>query len=280
MHFDPTIFFWIFLIIIAIQPIIRQRLLENARMKLIAEIEKQRGSRVILLVHRQETMSFLGFPIMRYIDIHDSEEVLRAIHLTDDDTPIDLVIHTPGGLAIAATQIARALSRQKAKVTVFVPHYAMSGGTLIALSADEIVMCEHAVLGPLDPQIGQQPAVSVLSVLQKKPLSEIDDSTLILADQAEKAIRQMKQTIIEILSHNQSSDKAEEIAEKLVSGRWTHDYPISAEEAKELGLPVSTEMPKEIMLLMNLYPQPVRQSVEYIPVRKSKVRAIFSRKQE
>ncbi|MDW7999010.1 MAG: hypothetical protein RMI30_06125, partial [Thermodesulfovibrio sp.] len=56
MQFDPMIFFWIFLIIIAIQPIIRQKLLENARMKLLAEIEKQRGSRVILLVHRQETM--------------------------------------------------------------------------------------------------------------------------------------------------------------------------------------------------------------------------------
>ncbi|MGB9710016.1 MAG: SDH family Clp fold serine proteinase [Thermodesulfovibrio sp.] len=269
MHFDPAIFFWIFLVIIAIQPIIRQKLLENARMRLIAEIERKRGSRVILLVHRQETMSFLGFPIMRFIDINDSEEVLRAIHLTDDDMPIDLVVHTPGGLAIAATQIARALSRQKGKVTVFVPHYAMSGGTLIALSADEIVMCEHAVLGPLDPQIAGQPAVSVLSVLQKKPLNEIDDSTLILADQAEKAIRQMKETIIEILSHKHPIEKAQEIAEKLVSGEWTHDYPISTEEAKKIGLPVNTDMPKEIMLLMNLYPQPVRQSVEYIPVRKT-----------
>ncbi|MDW7998553.1 MAG: ATP-dependent Clp protease proteolytic subunit, partial [Thermodesulfovibrio sp.] len=198
-------------------------------------------------------------------------EVLRAIHMTDDDMPIDLVVHTPGGLAIASTQIARALSKHKGKVTVFVPHYAMSGGTLIALSADEIVMCEHAVLGPLDPQLGQMPAVSVLNVVQKKPINEIDDSTLILADQAEKAIRQMKETIIEIISRSHPQEKAREIAEKLVSGKWTHDYPISAEEAKNLGLPVSTNMPKEIMLLMNLYPQPVRQSVEYIPVRKSKI---------
>jgi len=269
MHFDPIILFWLFLIIISLQPVIRQKLLENARMKLIGEIEQKRGSRVILLVHRQETMSFLGFPIMRYIDIQDSEEVLRAIHLTDDETPIDLVIHTPGGLAIAATQIARALSRQKGKVTVFIPHYAMSGGTLIALSADEIVMCEHAVMGPLDPQIGGQPAVSVLSVLQKKPLAEIDDNTLILADQAEKAVRQMKESIIEILSHKHSFEKAQDIAEKLISGKWTHDYPISAEEAKKLGVPVNTNMPKEIMLLMNLYPQPVRHSVEYIPVRRT-----------
>jgi len=94
----------------------------------IAQIEKMRGSRVILLVHRQETMSLLGFPIMRYIDINDSEEVLRAIHMTDEDVPLDIILHTPGGLVLAALQIARAVQSHKGKVTVFVPHYAMSGG--------------------------------------------------------------------------------------------------------------------------------------------------------
>lgn len=59
---------------------------------MIALIERERKSRVVLLVHRQETMSLLGFPIFRYIDINDSEEVLRAIHLTDPEIPIDLVL--------------------------------------------------------------------------------------------------------------------------------------------------------------------------------------------
>jgi len=82
---------------------------------------------VILLVHRQETMRLLGFPIMRYIDVDDSEEVLRAIHMTDDDIPLDIILHTPGGLVLAALQIARAIRGHKAKVTVFVPHYAKGG---------------------------------------------------------------------------------------------------------------------------------------------------------
>jgi ClpP class serine protease len=82
-------------------------------------------------------MSFLGFPIFRYIDINDSEEVLRAIHLTDASVPIDIVLHTPGGLVLAALQIARAIHKHKGKVTAFVPHYAMSGGTLTALAARE-----------------------------------------------------------------------------------------------------------------------------------------------
>jgi ClpP class serine protease len=66
------------------------------------KIQSKRNSRVIALVHRQETMALLGIPLFRYIDIEDSEQVLRAIKLTDDSVPIDLVLHTPGGLVLAA----------------------------------------------------------------------------------------------------------------------------------------------------------------------------------
>src|SRR6202040_2744298 len=125
---------WLFFVFTALQPVLRQRMLEAMRTRKIAQLERKRGSRVILLVHRQETMRLLGFPLVRYIDINDSEEVLRAIQMTDDDVPLDLVLHTPGGLVLAALQIARAVREHKAKVTVFVPHYAMSGGTLIALA--------------------------------------------------------------------------------------------------------------------------------------------------
>src|ERR1700740_1554530 len=126
--------FWLFFMFTALQPVLRQRMLDAMRSRKIAQLERQRNSRVILLVHRQETMRLLGFPLARYIDINDSEAVLRAIHMTDDDVPLDLVLHTPGGLVLAAMQIARAIREHKAKVTVFVPHHAMSGGTLIALA--------------------------------------------------------------------------------------------------------------------------------------------------
>jgi len=189
-------FFWIFLMLAALQPVLRQRMLEGARQRMLARIEHARGSRLILLVHRQETMSFLGFPLMRYIDVHDSERVIRAIHLTDPDVPIDIVLHTPGGLVLAALQIARAIRRHPGKVTAFVPHYAMSGGTLIALAADEIVMCEHAVLGPVDPQLGEFPAASIVKAVREKPIEHVDDQTLILADTAEKALRQVKGSVI------------------------------------------------------------------------------------
>jgi ClpP class serine protease len=262
--------FWMFFMFAALQPVLRQRLLEAMRARKIGQIEAARGSRVILLVHRQETMRLLGFPLARYIDINDSEEVLRAIQLTDDEVPLDLVLHTPGGLVLAATQIARAIREHKGKVTVFVPHYAMSGGTLIAMAADEIVMCKHSVLGPIDPQLENFPAASLLKVVAEKPIAKIRDQILIYADVGSKAIAQVKQTAKELLERRLPSEQAEALAEKLSTGAWTHDYPLFASTAQGLGLPVNTAMPADVLDLMNLYPQPMRAQggggVEYLPV--------------
>jgi ClpP class serine protease len=263
---------WIFFIISSLQPVIRQKMLEMARRRMFEELERSRRSRVIVLIHRQETMSLLGFPLVRYINIEDSEAILRAIQMTDKDVPIDLIMHTPGGLVLAAEQIAFALQKHSAKVTVFVPHYAMSGGTLVALAADEIVMSENAVLGPVDPQLGQHPAASILKVLERKPIAEIDDDTIIMADIAEKAMRQVKATVVDLLDDRMEPQKAEELAKILSSGTWTHDYPITAREARSLGLPINTEMPTQVIQLMTLYPQTAqrRPSVEYIPSPRSR----------
>lgn len=268
MTFTASDLLWLFVIFSMLQPMLARRIVEARRLAMISRIEKKRGSRVILMVHRQETMSLLGFPLMRYIDIQDSEDVLRAIRMTDADMPLDIVLHTPGGLVLAALQIARAVEAHRGKVTVFVPHHAMSGGTLVALAADEIVMCEHSVLGPIDPQVNQHPAASILAAVQAKPVAELEDETLILADVSRKAIDQVIRAATDLLAVRMPRAKAAALAEKLASGQWTHDYPIPAAEAKALGLPVTTDMPEDVMTLMTLYPQPVRQAggVEFLPV--------------
>ena len=271
---------WLFFILSALQPVLHQRMLEAARQRKISRIEQSHGSRLIVMVHRQETMRLLGFPLMRYIDIQDSEAVLRAIHMTDDDLPLDLVLHTPGGLVLASLQIARAIKQHKGKVTVFVPHYAMSGGTLIALAADEIVMSPHAVLGPVDPQLGEFPAASLVKVAEEKPLAEVDDRTLILADMGRKAIDQVQQAARELLAGTLPDERAAEVARLLSTGTWTHDYPITPQAAADLGLKVSTDMPESILELMSLYPQPVRHQaggVEYLPVPRQRERGAGGR---
>jgi len=258
---------WLFFMLSALQPVLKQRFLEASRQRLIAKIERQRNSRVIVLVHRQETMSLLGFPVYRYIDVNDSEAVLRAIHLTDPTVPLDIILHTPGGLVLAALQIARAIHKHPGKVTAFVPHYAMSGGSLIAMAASEIVMSEYAVLGPVDPQLGQYPAASILKAVARKPVADVDDQTLILADQAEKAVSQVRESVQELLADKCPREKAAELARLLSEGTWTHDHPITFETAKSFGLPVRSDIPADFLDLMTLYPQPVRRqpTVEYLP---------------
>jgi ClpP class serine protease len=265
---SPLDLLWLFFILSSLQPVLQRRWLDYMRGRAFTSLEKRRQSRVIGLIHRQETMNFLGFPIARYIDIEDSEAVLRAIQLTDPSVPIDMILHTPGGLVLAASQIAGALAAHPAKVTVFVPHYAMSGGTLLSLAADEIVMAPFAVLGPVDPQLGDRPAASVLKVVEQKPIAEIDDQTLIQADQSRKAIDQVQRFVYKLLVRHLPDAQAQQLAHTLSSGTWTHDYPITVSEARELGLIVSTEMPEEVFELMQLYPQTTqrRPSVEYVPM--------------
>ncbi|MEL6383038.1 MAG: enoyl-CoA hydratase-related protein [Cyanobacteria bacterium J06626_18] len=265
--------FFIFLIISSIQPVIQKRFVESRRLRSIRGFEERRGSRVILMIHRQESISLLGIPLSKFINIEDSEQILRAIRLTPSDVPIDLILHTPGGLVLATEQIARALVRHAAKVTVFVPHYAMSGGTMLAMAADAIVMDENAVLGPVDPQLGNVAAASVLKVLDEKPIDKIEDQTLVTADVARKAIAQVQAFVRGLLEDNVpqqkvAPEKIEVIIEQLTTGRVTHDYPISVEEAQDMGLPVTVGLPMEIYNLMELYPQPMsgRPSVQYIPL--------------
>jgi ClpP class serine protease len=260
---------WLIFLLSTIQPLLQQRVLLARRIGAIHRLERSRKSRVITLIHRQEAFSFFGLPFARYIDVEDSAEIIRAIELTDQAVPIDLIVHTPGGLVLAAEQIARALQSHPAPVTVMVPHYAMSGGTMIALGADQILMAPSAVLGPVDPQIGQQPAASIIAAVERKTdINKVDDQTLILADVSKKAREQVRTFVFELLVGNGTpEDQADKLAGTLSEGRWTHDFPITAQAAIELGLKVSTDLPKEAREIMSLYPQPRgrRPSVEYIP---------------
>jgi ClpP class serine protease len=267
---------FIIFILLFLVPMMQRYYLQMARKAVLGKLGKRRGTQVITLIHRQETISFLGIPLARYIDIDDSERVLRAIRAAQKDVPIDIILHTPGGLALAATQIAMALKAHPAMKTVIVPHYAMSGGTLIAFAADRIIMDPHAALGPVDPQLGDAqasyPATSLLEVVGKKKVDEIDDKTLIYAEEARKAMQQMRSLLSRILEGKCGDEMRDTIAEEFVSGKYTHDHPFMAEEARRLlGECVQTDVPAEVYDLMDLYRMETgrsRPGVEYVPLMK------------
>ena len=268
---------WILLFVfLFLVPMLQRYYLQMARKSVLGKLGKSRGTQVITLIHRQETISFLGIPLARYIDIDDSERVLRAIRAAQKDVPIDIILHTPGGLALAATQIAMALKAHPSKKTVIVPHYAMSGGTLIAFAADSIIMDPHAALGPVDPQLGDAqgsyPATSLLLVASKKKIDEMDDKTLIYAEEARKAMEQMRSLLRKILEGKCGGENLETIIEEFVSGKYTHDHPFMAEQARSLlGECVETAVPEEVYALMDLYRMEAgrsRPGVEYVPLMK------------
>lgn len=236
----------------------------------IKELEKKFHCRVITLIHRQESSGLLGAFGFKYITMEDMESILEAIYLTSPQIPIYLIIHTPGGLVLAAEQIARALKAHKGETKMFVPHYAMSGGTLIGLGVKQIVMMPDAILGPIDPQIpfgflGAEslPAASIIRTLQE-PNPHREDKFLALGDISRKALVQVKDTAKELLDGKISETDREKIADTLSKGTWTHDYPLTYERAKELGLPVSNEFPFEIIKFMRLYKQPSGSSAGYV----------------
>ena len=258
---------WFFFLLASLQPVVQRGLLAQARTRMLARISKRRGATVITLIHRQETISLLGIPLMRFIDIDDAQTVLKAIRQTPAGRPIEIVLHTPGGLVLAASQIAQALRDHDGRVIAVVPHYAMSGGTLIALAADEIVVDAHSALGPVDPQLGQYPARSLVEVAERP--GKHDDQTLLLADVGRKALVQVEALTTELLDPNLGRERAAEVGELLATGVWTHDHPLMASTLEQLGLPVRRGVPEEERALMDLYPQPRGRetAVEYVPAR-------------
>jgi ClpP class serine protease len=262
---DPLSLLWLFFILASLQPTFARQAMLVQRRRALNDISKERGATVITLIHRQETMSLLGFPLVRFIDIDDAESVLRAIRETPSGRPIEIILHTPGGLVIAAQQIASALADHDAQVTGVVPHYAMSGGTLIALGCDEIVVESHAALGPIDPQIGQHPAASFVEVARMP--GDRDDHTLLMADVGRKAIAQVEGFAARLLEPRLGPEQAREVAGMLCRGTWTHDHPLQPPELKALGLPVRVGVGEAERELMTLYPQPRGRTpaVEYVP---------------
>ncbi len=247
-----TLMFLLFLIP-AIQPM--QRGIMRRWLRFILKV--QLGNTVISLVQKQGTSLFDIFKLP-FITLDDSQKFLDTLRDIPDDKPVELILHTPGGMVIAAEQIARAIKNRKGKTRAFIPQYAMSGGTLIALACDKIHMGKNALLGPLDPQLtvglfDMYPCASLMNAM-KCNNPHRDDKMLVLADVSKKAINQMESTVVEILQDRFGLRKAKQLASKLCRGNWTHDYGINLERAKELGLQVEFGVPSQVYKYVDTYP--------------------------
>jgi hypothetical protein len=204
----------------------------------IARMEARRGSRVLCIVHEMNMESF-------HVDLVTAEDVVSALNTIDPNVPLDLILHTPGGSGFEGEQIARAIKAHKGRKTVFVPVFAMSAGTIISLAADEIVMSEHASLGPIDAQFGHVPTRAILSVLETKPRKKITDNVLAIGLLCQRNIKADHARALELMAGTYAPSVADRIAHRLNDGDLSHGYPLTYAEARKLGLRVSNAMPPE-----------------------------------
>jgi len=226
------------------------------RRKIISEIEQERGSRVIMMIHKRELWTGPGED--PEIVLEDAETVLQQIRRTPPDVPIDLILHTPGGVALAAEMMSMAIKFHPEKVTVIVPFYAMSGGSLMSLAADKIMMERYSMLGPVDPQIptpdgNTWPAGSLESLVTLKPLQKVSDRMIVMADVARLEIENATAFVMWLLEERMSKENAKKVAEFFAHGYMSHSTPITLDVVKAVGLDVEEGIPEKVYELFKTF---------------------------
>lgn len=225
------------------------------RQSIIEDLERERGTKVITMIHKKELWTQPGED--PEIGIEDTVKVLMEIQKTPKDKPIDMIIHTPGGYAVAAQMMAMAIKFHPAKVTVMVPFYAMSGGSLMSLAAGEIRMEKYSVLGPVDPQIptpsGMHPAGALATLMKTKPIQTISDKMVILAETGNLEIENAKAFVMWLLEGKMDKQQAESVADFLARGYMAHATPITLDVARSLGLNVVEGVPDKVYELFKTF---------------------------
>ena len=175
----------------------------------------------------------------KYLSTREAFEILAEIRSIGKDTPIDVILHTPGGEVFACELIATAL-KNRPNTTAYVPYCAMSAGTIIALATEKVVMGRHACLGPIDLQFGYFAAESFPRLLKEKPIQNIEDVSVLLSYLAEKELKSAKQNACGLLNKKHfGNDDACQLTNFLVSGDLPHSEQIDREHARQLGVNVA-----------------------------------------
>ena len=186
------------------------------------------------------------------------ETAINQIQAKTDVQKLMLLVNSPGGLVQSSYKIARALRKTFKEIIVFVPHIAASGGTLLALTGNKIVMGMMSQLSPLDPQAKiEDGAVSANSVVDAHQfVTKLFDDLSVedapysykaLADKCDSvdirdalaSLSLMEEYILEILEDcGYSNEECKKISHNIVRGFKTHDEVINIDKAKKLGLNV------------------------------------------
>lgn len=168
---------------------------------------------------------------------------------------MDIILYTPGGEIFSAVYISRLLKNYKGKIRSFVPTFAMSGGTLLALSTDEIYMNDYSCLGGVDPQLGNLfkfgSARSWKEVLKLKG-KKAEDSSISFKFIGEQYTKSMKETISNLLEGKVNQSDKKKLVNLFVSGEVEHGFNLSKDFLISMGMNINSIDDKMNMKLVNL----------------------------
>lgn len=205
-------------------------------------------------------------------------EYLRKRGQTDR---LDLVLSTVGGSVTRTRQVALLLREYVHHLTILVPYRAWSAGTLLCLSADELVLGPMAELGPIDSQIGSadRPAPDAPTTISAEDIRVFrqmaedwfgvkreEDRLQVLALVAQrffptslssfyrydKLVRQVASELLAYQLPDIDAGVRQRIVDQLVGGYYAHDYVLSRNEVQELGLRARYASSQEESLLWDL----------------------------
>ena len=190
------------------------------------------------------------------IGYEEAFEHVSQIEQAPDSVNIIVLLHTLGGYAMPSHAIASALrarskrleksgEKHHGKVYAYVPYVAMSGGTIVALAADEIVMGPTASLGMIDAQL-MFSIESFKRLREDKAPGEISDFYYLLANEALKYENHANAACRKTLNPAHAKKEGVDVIAELSDGSRPHSETVDIEQAKAWGIKAARDFPEKV----------------------------------
>jgi ClpP class serine protease len=210
--------------------------LENTAVKMaLKQIKAKTGRNVVFIKHTNG-----GLFSQSMIDQDTATKLSLAMNKFKGKD-FDLILHTPGGEVFSALMISRMLKNYPGKIRTIIPSMCMSGGTVLALSTDEIIMNNIACMGPTDPQLGsifKSGSARSWNKIVKFKGKRAEDSSISMAMTGSQYTRSIRDHLEHTMDFGMTENQKKVLADYLTSGSIEHAYALTPDKLRRLGIPV------------------------------------------